>query len=341
MKSIRAALALAGLAALAACDIPTEAPILEQRWILPVENTTISVTEFLPSGVTAAGDLFSVSVAPASAQASLVALCTACAALVGQTGPMPAFQGDIDVSQALPGKVSAAVVSGGTVTVAVRSDFNFDPLAGGGTLTVTLQDGPSGRPLGEAVITGSLAPGSTATRTITLAPGAVGSSLLARARLVSTGGQTTTITGLQKLVVTATPSPIQVSSATVNVANEPIALTAVDVDVEDIDEEMAKRVESGAILLDIANPFGVSMATTVEISFPGGKISKSLNVASNATSTATLQYSGDELRRFLGKPGVRLGGAGNVSSSAGAITVTPTQRATIGAKIDLTLKIGG
>jgi len=78
----------------------------------------------------------------------------------------------------------------------------------------------------------------------------------------------------------------------------------------------------------------------MNIDYPGVIISKTFSVGRSATSTNTLAYTGDELRAFLGKSGVRMTGSGTVSPSAGSISVSPGQQVFIKAKIDLTLRIG-
>ena len=340
MKLIRATLALAGLAVLTGCDVPTEAPILDQRWILPVDNSTISVNELLPSGVTVSGGNFAVAVAAFNTNKSLGDFCTPCSALNGLTAPMPPFNGTLNLSQTLPANVAQATVVSGSARIAIQNGFSFDPLAGGGSLTVTMYDGQGGRQIGQTVFSAPLAAGTTVTRTLTVAAGAIGASLHVDAALASPGGQTTTINTGQRLTITATPNPILVSSARVNVASRSVTVAPVDLDVSDIDSAITDRIQNGGIILDITNPFGVGVTAQLDITYPGGKITKTLNVGSGATSTATLSYSGDELRSFLGKSGVRMTGSGTVSSSAGYITVTPGQQVLIKAKIDLTLRIG-
>src|SRR3989304_1201244 len=149
MKSLRAALTLAGLAALAACDVPTEAPIVEQRWILPVDNTTISVSELLPTGVTVSGNNFAVTVGAFNTSKSLGDLCPGCAPLNGLTAPVPAFDGTFTLSRAPPADVASATVVSGSALIAVQNGFGFDPLAGGGTTAVTPPDGPGGEQVGQ------------------------------------------------------------------------------------------------------------------------------------------------------------------------------------------------
>lgn len=341
MSIRRAALALAGVAALAGCDIPTDVPIVEQRWVLPVESTSLSVDELLPSGVTVGGGSFNVTIAPFSTSRSLGEACPECQPFNGLTGPAPAFQDTIVTGQSLPANVSAAALQSGSIAIAIQNGFNYDPIAGGGSTTVTLTDGTGGRLLGQVVISGTLPPGSTTNRTITLEPGPIGSSVVARTVISSPGGQITTMDTSRRITVTATPTALRVGSATVNVSGQSVALDPVALDVEDIESSISDRIENGAIIFEITNPFGVAINIETSITYPGGSIRKTLAVGSGATSTATLQYSGDELRAFLGKGGVNFTGTGSVAASAGSITVTPGQQADIDAKLDLTLKIGG
>lgn len=339
MKPIRATLALVGLAILTGCDVPTEAPIIEQRWILPVDNTTISVNELLPSGVTVSGSNFAVTIGAFSSSRTLGELCPSCAAFEGLTGPAPAFNGTFTLTQALPTNVSQATVVSGSVVIDIQNGFSFDPLAGGGTMTVTLYDGQGGRQVGRTVFSNSLPSGATVSQTLTLASGSI-TGMYVTADLASPGGQIATIGTSQRLTITAKPSPVLVSSARVNVSNRTVTFAPADLDVEDIDSAISDRIQQGGLILDITNPFGVSVAAQVDITYPGGKITKPLAVGSGATSTASMTYTGAEFRTFMGKPNVRMTGSGTISSSAGTITVTPGQQVVIKAKIDLTLKIG-
>ena len=89
-----------GCLLLAACDIPTDVPVLEQRWIIPVEETTLGVDRLLPSGITVSGSNFDVSVDPLTTSETLSSLCSSCVALNGLVVPAPAFTSSFGVSQA-------------------------------------------------------------------------------------------------------------------------------------------------------------------------------------------------------------------------------------------------
>lgn len=337
MKPLRAALAIVGVAALCACEIPTEAPILEQRWILPVESTTISVDELLPEGVSTAGSAFSVDVDAFQTSRTLGELCPTCTTTPVPV-PAPQFNSTFSVETSLPEDVSSAVVSSGSVRITVQNDFSFDPAAGGGGVTITLTAGSGGRQLGEVVLS-ALPPGTTV-QTLAIAPGDVGGTLAVTATVTSSGGQLTSLDTSDRITVTATPVQLLVGSATVDVAGELVDFDTIELDVEDIDSGIADRIQSGAIVLDVTNPFGVGVDATVVLHYPGGTLTRTVTIGAGATSTSELAYSGDDFRRFLGEPGVTLTGSGTVSTGAGRITVAPGQEVVIDGKIDVTLRIG-
>lgn len=114
------AAALTGLVFLAACDVPSSAPFIDQEWILPVESTSISVVQFLPAVVTLNGTRFSVSVNQIVATRSLGQVCSVCSAVNGQTGPAPAFSSTFSTSTNLPANVSGADIASGSVSIATK-----------------------------------------------------------------------------------------------------------------------------------------------------------------------------------------------------------------------------
>jgi hypothetical protein len=115
------------------CEVPTNPPILEQRWIVPIEEIVLSVDQLLPTGVTEVGSNFSVSLDPFVTTSSLATMCPGCAALNGLTAPAPSFTASLTASENLPTDVSAATISSAEITVAIANGLSFDPIAGGGT----------------------------------------------------------------------------------------------------------------------------------------------------------------------------------------------------------------
>ena len=78
-----------------ACDLPSEAPSWDTRWIVRADSTRIGVGELLPDRISLndAGDLFSVQVDPTTLSWTLLDLCPPCAGLDGQTVPKPPSRG--------------------------------------------------------------------------------------------------------------------------------------------------------------------------------------------------------------------------------------------------------
>ena len=321
-----------------ACDVPTDTPMLDQRWILPVEGTTLGVDELLPTGVSVSGNDFAVTVDPFTADETLGDLCTPCAALNGLTAPVPPFTETFTSSQTLPSDVSSVDLTSGSIAIAIQNGFTFDPLLGGGTLSITLTDGEGGAQLGQTVVDaasgGTLPPGTTNT-TLTLAPTTVGNTLFVSTVIDAPGGASALIDTSDQLTITATPTLILVSSATVNVTGQNVDIDPVDLDVGDLDSSVTDRIQQGSVILDVVNPFGVAVTGTLVI----GSTSKGFSLGSGATSQVTIAYTGDELRSFLGQGNVTLTGTGTVTSGDD-ITVSPGQEVTIDASVDLIIEIG-
>lgn len=333
-----------------ACDVPTAAPEWEQRWIVPAEETTVEVSELLPDGVTlaAGGSAFSIQVDPISFSQSLGSLCGAC--VDGGPVPKPAFQGTFQEVSTLPSDVSSATVSEGSIEVAIFNGFGFDPIQPGGaatgTITLTLYNGAAGGSVLDQIVidgaTDALVPGSTLTDTLDIGSATVGSTLTVELVVDSPDGAPIMINTAETLQITATPSEILVSSATVNVANRDVSFDPMDLDVEDIDEEVVDHIRSGAFEFEIQNPIGIAVDFTITISGDGfSDIVKTLNITGAATDEARIEFSQAELQSFIGQSNVTLSGEGTVPGSAAPITVSPDQVIIIDSKLDIVLIIGG
>src|SRR5690606_20086174 len=263
MSTTRTLVAIAAAcASFAGCDIPTEPPVLEQRWILPVDDATMSVDELLPAAVTVLGDAWDVSVDPTSADESLGVLCPDCAVLDGQVAPVPPFQGSCSNGQSLPSDVVAAEVVGGSVDLTITNGLSFDPLEGGGTLTIGIADEDTGVLLGQVELDGdtmTLAPGSITPLTLELSPGTVTGGLTVTADVDAPGGMLAPIDTNEQIVVEVAVTSLRVGSLTVNVQSRTVTLDEEALDLEDIDEDIASHIASGAVILDVDNPFGVSV----------------------------------------------------------------------------------
>lgn len=348
MKTIRTVSAcLAAGLLLAGCDIPTDAPIIDQQWVIPVEETSVGVDELLPAGVSVSAGNFSVAVDPLATNEDLGTLCAACGALNLTSAPKPAFTHNFTVSQTLPADVQSATIASGSVDITLSHTLGFDPIRppGGttGTVTITARDGAGGPAIGQVVIDGAtdtFTSGVPLSRTMTLTPTTVGSTVELEVAVVSPAGGTTPadfvpINTSTSVSASATVTSLLVSSASVNVESTSVSLEPQSLDVDDIDSSLTERIIEGGIVLDVVNPFGVSISGTIVI----GPTTKSFAISAGATSQVSLVYSGEELRSFLGQPGITFSGSG--TASGGLVTVTPDQELLIEATLDFTIRIGG
>lgn len=344
MMRLRAAvLVVCALVVPLACDLPAEGPILEQRWSVPVERTSLSVEELLPDGVTVSGDAFLVSVDPIETGRTLASLCPACVPLDGLTLPVPAFSGAFSTSTPLPPQVVSATLVSGVIELEVRNEFAFDPLQGGGRIGVTVLDGPGGRILGRLTLDGSvgdaLPPGSTLRRTLALTAGPLGGTLTTATTVDVAGGAVAQVDSNRQVRVTARPGAIRVASARVDAGGETVEVDPIELDVEDVDFD--DRIHGGEVVLAVVNPFGVGVNGQVRVDHPGGSIVKPFSISPAPTSSVAIPFSADELRAFLGAAPVTLTGTGVVPADAGVTTIVPAQVLGIDVRIQLTLRIGG
>jgi hypothetical protein len=341
VTSLRAPTAAACLL-VAACELP-ELPIVEQRWIVPVEETVVDVDELLPNGVVVdpTGAAFDVSVPQVSASETLGDLCgPPCIVASGLMIPVPVppFSATFSSSEALPPDVLSATIAGAQVDIEIVNGFSFDPLAGGGTLEIVVTDEGGGGTVGQLALDGAseaLAPGSTTTRSVTLTSGVVISGpLAATASLDVVGGQVATIDAADVLGVSVTTDPLGVSSITVAVAGRAVDIESTDLEADELDAWFTDAIMSGTILLDISNPFGAGVDGDIDI----GGVTKTFSITDAPTSTVDLTYTGDELRSFLGLPGVALTGSGTVVG--GPVTISPGIEMRIGATLDVVVRFG-
>lgn len=360
--SFRARKLLPVLAAvsLAACNFPTEPIEVEQRWVVPLEETRFGVAELLDANevtVNADSSAFLVAFDPVQFQETLGTLCAAC--VDGTTVPKPPFLNSFDSDVALPSTVSAVSLSSGQVEVVLENGFNFDPLRPGGGLTgdITIEiiDSSDGESLGTLQLDGAteaLPAFTTRTETIALAAATIEGSLRATVTVNSPLGDPVTLDNGLFITATATPTDIVVSGASVDVSGEAVDLDPVELDLEDVDETVSDQLRCDptgfgstgrcSFVLDVQNPFGIASDFTLRIIRPGlPDLVKSALVSSSATSVTRVNFTDAEVRSLLGRAGVRLEGSAAVSPTAGVISVSPGDELVLEAQLDATISVGG
>ena len=338
------------------CDIPTEAPILEQRWILPAEEMVMEVDELLPADVSVipGGSAFTVHTDPVTFQETLGGLCPACAPFHGQTTPKPAFESEFSENVSLPDDVEAAEISEGRVVVVAHNGLTFDPLQpqGGnpGSISIALRDGGVGGPiLAEVLVEGattSFDPGTTLSRTLEYS-GPVTAELWVVTTIDSPAGgldpgDWVLVRLTDEIQVTATPQTLEATSAVVSVAGETFELIDTDLDVEDLDDEIVDRIQSGAAIMEVSNPWAIGASLTLTVDGPtmATPVVKVVAVPASPSSTVRVEFSQAELKSFLGQSDITMSGDGTVAPEAGFVTVSPDQILLIDTELDLTIRIG-
>lgn len=352
---------LLALLGFAACDIPSSAPILQQTWIVPTDSATIGVATFLPAGVAITGGAtpsFAITTSATVVNTTLGAMCAqaACQSATTVSAPTPAFTsppGLLGSTVNLPGGVNSVTVTGGTLNVVITNNLGFDPLkpngnaAPFGRIIFTISSGTVARTdtiVGSATI--GVPNGTATTLTTTLPLGVYAASVSIALTVVVPAGGTASLNRNNSFALTSTLQNLAVSQATVVVNNVAINTSPTTFSLSDVD--LAKQVESGAILLDVDNPFTVAGTVNVLLTAPaqgGGpavSISKPITIPAQPTSATTVLLSQAELQSLLGKQGVNIRVTGNASGTgAGNSTpITPAGRITLRTRLRLVLNVG-
>lgn len=333
--------ALTAALALGACDIPTAPPKLETTWRIPVDATTFSVTELLPSSVTTTDDgtAFVLDFEPQTIARSLGQLCAPCAAAHGFTVPKPAFTANIDDDVELPSDVASVTVSGGSLAVQVRHTFGFDPLrpsaTARGSLTISLTN--QGRTLGTVTQSGTnvdLPSGSSRTFFLPVT-GQISGPITVALTLTSPAGDPVTINSNSTFETTVSSSELELSQASVAVQNQQVSVDQVELDLSDVDETVADHVLGGELLLTIVNPFTVQGNLSLTVQGAGMNIpAKTVSIAPASTTEASIAFTGPELQSMLGRE-VTLTLSGQLSGVGATVAVTPNQVVVVRSSLQL------
>lgn len=325
------------VAGLAGCGVPTDLADWDMTWSVPTSGTTISVNSLLPSGVSASGNVFAVSVPATTITRRLSDDCSACAAANGLTVPKPAFTGSGTSTATLPSAITTATLGANTLNVTLRHGYSFDPLrpsaAARGWLRLVVTS--NGVVIGRDSINGATTAfpsNTTLTRTLTLAGDVARSGVVVTSTLDSPAGDAALMQSDATLSATATFSTLTVSRATVALTSQSITSDPTSLDLRDIDSGIRDRAQGGKLTLTINNPFAATGA--LSLNFTGGSqpITKAIQLGTG-TSTQEITLSKAELRALFGY-NVTLRATGQVNGSS--VTVTPGQTASVASRLQFT-----
>ncbi|MEP6493152.1 MAG: hypothetical protein ABJF01_10780 [bacterium] len=347
MRFTRAGLGLAALASLTACDVPTSLPNYGTLWNVPAKTTSIAVSSFLPTGVTAMLDNSAFVVAMSSSSTTIARSlnqdCSPCAAGNGSTMPKPAFTGGSSSSVTVPGNVMSATLLRDTLTVTITNGYNFDPIrpsaSARGYLLIGVKSGSVtvGRDSLDGAVE-TLAAGAVRVRKIPLSGTMNGSSGLQIATtLNSPVGDAVTIDASRLFTVVASSGPMFVSNAMVNLASQTVTSAPSELDLSNIDSTISRHADSGSLLLTVDNPFGATGNLTVSFAGASFPISKSVPLAAGK-SAPSIVFSKSEVNALLGHHlSVTFSGA----VSGNAITVAPGQVVSVASRLQIGINVGG
>ena len=354
MRRSMAMLALTG-AAVAACDVLTEPPLLEQTWVVPGETVELSVAELLPSGISLTADTsaFIAEVPGASVVLSLDEMCgPECDPIFGSSiaVPKPAFGDTITTTTALPADLVSAVLAGGSFDVTLGHNFDFDPLRPSSDTTadrghIRIRVLSSGNTVAETMIDGetqAFPADSTIFRSLEIEPVEVSDTLNVEVQIYSPAGDDTVLEASDTLGVSLAPATLEIAEASVALGAITMDPTSTEMDFG-IDPEGAvvDQIQSGALRFRVQNPFSVTGELDIAFQLPTGTITRTLDVFADSSYTARLEFTGDELREILSAEAVELVSSGTVTAVDGTLTVTPRQELILENDFELVLLVGG
>lgn len=357
MRAVTLAL-LAGLPLLAACEVPSEAPIFRQTWVVPADTVAVAAADILPDGITISGDAFAFDTPGATFSTTLADLCgqPACQVPGTVTAPTPAFSsppGALSSTVAFPDGVTSATSDGAIVHIAITNDLGFDLLrpngagtAPFGTMTITISSGAASQQYVLNGATQGLPTGAATPLILLLDAGTTLTDELAfDVSFDVPAGGPAPMNGSNGIEIAVSVQEFLVSQATIALS-EAVSTDPTEFDLEDID--FGDEIQGGAILMDITNPLTASAAFNAVIIAPAQDgeplvtITKPFAIAAQPTSTATITLSQAELRSIVGKQGVTIRMDGTVTGTGpgGTVTVTPASEITVRTKLQFTIDIG-
>jgi hypothetical protein len=340
---------ITGLALLAGCDIPTAAPRWETHWVVRSETTTIPVASFFSSEISEVGNEFQLSVTGGTVSQTLADICPVCIPFNGTVVPKPAFTATLRSEVPFPVDLDSLTLTRGTLHVSVTNRMGFDPIrpaaaAGAERGRITILISNESTVIGTHTIDGAataFAPGATLMETITISsaylPKTIGGAVKFDVLIESPVGDPVAINTAEFLLIEAAEASIGASAAKVRVQDREVSAAPITLDLAGIDAELTRRVQRGALLLALENPFAVGGVLTATLTAPGVTLVRALPVVPGSSHVA-LEFTGAELRSLFGPSPVTLSVSGPVSASpAGLVSVLPGQALTAAGRLELYL----
>jgi len=333
---------------LVSCDVPTGLPRWDTRWLLPLESGRIGVGSLLPKGVRVASDGsgFDLDLPPETLTRTLRQMCgTPCDAAAGLTVPKPAFGTTFGTELELPADLVSAQLATGQLRVQLSHNLGFDPLRPSATARgyIVLRATSGGRVVAQDSIAGqtvALPPNTPLVRQLAMSPGAITSPISVSVTIFSPAGDPVRVDPNQQITLVFTPQQVRVSQAQVRVASHTITGGTVQLDLQDLDDAVIEQVREGTLRVAVTNPFPVSGTLNVTISWPGGAITRPVQLQPGSQEFR-IALSRAEIGAMLASGSVTIGFTGTVTAASGTVTVTPTQELLLEPRLELVIGSGG
>lgn len=334
---------------LAACDVVTEPPAWEQEWQIPVPTGSLALAaaEMLPAGVTLSPDSTAF-VTTAPAVEMVVALSEACPACAGLSAAVkPEFRDTVTTTVEIPADLLSAILLPGAFDLSIQHDFNFDPLRPsddpaaerGFLVAAVLSDGAV---VARDSISGhdtAFPAGQALTPDLQYESAEVGDQLQLRLRIYSPTGDATTFDAGDDLTVALAPTTVEIAEASFPLSQQTIGPEVRSVALA-FDSTLIDRVQSGALLMAVANPFDVTGEVNVSFQLPERTIQRTVPLTEGAT-TERVEFSGQDLRDILAADGLEMALEGAVAGTDGTVTVSPGEEVDFDLELELIVLVGG
>jgi hypothetical protein len=349
MSSGTLRLGVLALAALAACDLPTAAPKLEQQWAVPVASSRIAVSDLLPASAKVVQGALRVSLPSAGDSVQWYQVCGAaqyCLA-AGMVGPKPAFQIPFSVKVQRPADFASATLAGGdTVHLVLAHAWGFDVLrpagaATPGSLSAQLVIGADTL---RALISGATTPwpsGTTLDVPLVIPAGATLSADVALDILVDSpaGDAVTNVGPTRYMTAVFRVGTVGVTTISAQAPTRSLASQDVVLDLSRFDSDIAAKAQSAELTLAMTNPLAVAGQLSLAFNGSHGAVipPKTVNV-SQGSSVRKLTLTRSELDQLLGQR-ITLGLTGQVTAThpSGLVTFRPTDDISIDGQLVLTV----
>lgn len=337
--------------ALAGCDLPTQAPKWNTTWIVPINDDTVRVAQFLPATVDTAAGAFVTSVKRDSVTQSLGQMCASCGALNGSFASLPAFSVTLTHTDSFPSQViSLTPGTGLSLMFRMENGLGFDPLRPGaaqvGSIVTVITDS-AGTVIARDSVDGndtSFVSGTSLTRILSLGNAPVGGHLTVAAQVSIPGSDPFLVDTSATFRVATQTDSLSLAGVTVQLTNQSISSDSVSIDWSNFDSDVRSKMQGATLQLKIQNPFSASGSGTIAFRQGASDIipPKAITFAPGA-SVDTVGISQQEIQDLAaaGQSQVSISASVTGTGPGQTVTITPSQVAIIQAHVLITILMGG